>query len=533
MSDGLKAHHRAAIIATLAANHRVEKAVLFGSRAMGANTITSDVDIALFGRQLTLTDQAKLAAACEELPMAQSVDLVLYSTIDNPALVDHIRSHGVEWYRRGGGSGSEEVIGAYGAWQVVRLEQLASNEPGSIAIGPFGSRMKSSVYTPFGVPVIRGTNISASRAWKNSWVYVSNDFADSLPNCNAHEGDLVFPHRGSIGEVAIVPNDKPKYMISTSLMKFRPDPEKVSALFLFYYFRSSSGRNEIMKYSSQVGTPGIGQPLTSLRQFSVVVPPREEQKAIAHILGTLDDKIELNRQMNETLEAMAKTLFKSWFVDFDPVRAKAEGRSTGLSDEISALFPDSFEDSELGEIPRGWGVKRLEEYLELAYGKSLPAKSRRPGPVPVYGSGGVVGSHDVALTKGPTVIVGRKGTVGSLYLEAKPAFPIDTVFHILPRIGSMLFCYHLLACQPLSDMNTDAAVPGLNRGNVYRLKFPCPTSDLISAFDDMVGSLWKRQVANLGESAALAQVRDLLLPRLIGGGLRLFSKLDTSKMEVV
>ena len=105
MSDGLKAQHRTAIIATLAANDRVEKAVLFGSRAMGTNTVTSDVDIALFGQQLTLTDQASLAAACEELPMAQSVDLVLHSTIDNPALVEHIRSHGVEWYRRGGGSG--------------------------------------------------------------------------------------------------------------------------------------------------------------------------------------------------------------------------------------------------------------------------------------------------------------------------------------------------------------------------------------------------------------------------------------------
>jgi len=197
------------------------------------------------------------------------------------------------------------------------------------------------------------------------------------------------------------------------------------------------------------GTSGRQRvPTESLAHLTVRIPPLSEQKAIAHVLGTIDDKIELNCRMNETLEAMAKALFKSWFVDFDPVRAKAEGRCTGLPDEISALFPDSFEDSELGEIPSGWGVKRLEEYLELAYGKSLPAKSRRPGSMPVYDSGGVVGSHDVALTKGPTVIVGRKGTVGSLYLEAKPAFPIDTVFHILPRIGSMLFCYHLLAANP-------------------------------------------------------------------------------------
>ena len=109
MSDGLKANHRAAIIATLAANHRVEQAVLFGSRAMGTHTVTSDVDIALFGQQLTLTDQASLAAACEELPMAQSVDLVRHNTIDNPALAEHIRRHGVEWYRRGG-AGAVQVL---------------------------------------------------------------------------------------------------------------------------------------------------------------------------------------------------------------------------------------------------------------------------------------------------------------------------------------------------------------------------------------------------------------------------------------
>ena len=188
-----------------------------------------------------------------------------------------------------------------GDWPSIKLGELASQEPGSIAIGPFGSRMKSDVYTSSGVPVIRGTNISSSRAWKGEWVYVSDDFADQLPNCNVREDDLVFPHRGSIGQVAIISGDRPRYMLSTSLMKFRPDLNKVSPLFLFYYFRSQIGRAEMMRYSSQVGTPGIGQPLTSLRQFQVPIPPREEQEPIAGILASLDDKIELNRRINETL----------------------------------------------------------------------------------------------------------------------------------------------------------------------------------------------------------------------------------------
>ena len=539
MSDGLKAHHRAAIIATLAANHRVEKAVLFGSRAMGANTVTSDVDIALFGRQLTLTDQAKLAAACEELPMAQSVDLVLYSTIDNPALVDHIRSHGVEWYRRGGRSGSEAVIGAYGAWQVVRLEKLASNEPGSIAIGPFGSRMKSSVYTPFGVPVIRGTNISASRAWKNSWVYVSNDFADSLPNCNAHEGDLVFPHRGSIGEVAIVPNDKPRYMISTSLMKFRPDPEKVSALFLFYYFRSSSGRNEIMKYSSQVGTPGIGQPLTSLRQFSVVVPPREEQKAIAHILGALDDKIELNRQMNETLEAMAKTLFKSWFVDFDPVRAKAEGRSTVLSDEISALFPDSFEDSEVGEIPRGWGVKRLSEIASFLNGLALqnhPATNAEDS-LPVIKiaelRNGISAKTDKASRSIPKKYIVTDGDFlfswsGSLMAQFWTGGEGTLNQHLFkvtsdqypPWFFAGWVQFHLDEFRRIAASKA-TTMGHIQRSHLQAAMVSCPPDGVLMGLGAVIEPLVKRGILARLESRTLAEIRDVLLPGLVSGGIRL------------
>ncbi|MCY3537070.1 MAG: restriction endonuclease subunit S [Cyanobacteria bacterium MAG IRC4_bin_6] len=500
MTDGLKAHHRAAIIATLAANHRVEQAVLFGSRAMGAHTVTSDVDIALFGRQLTLTDQAKLAAACEELPMAQSVDLVLHSTIDNPALVEHICSHGVEWYRRGGGHECK--------WHEVGISAVAT-----VTIGGTPSR-KISEYWHGSISWATAKDVAnaGSRYLHETQesitdVGLENSSAKVIP-----KGTIVITSRGTVG--ALVQLGK-EMAFNQTCYAIQPG-DGIDNDFLYYALIGTRPLLSSLTYGT------IFQTITtkSFSEWRIPLPPLPEQKAIAHILGILDDKIELNRQMNETLEAMAKALFKSWFVDFDPVRAKAEGRSTGLPDEIGALFPDSFEDSELGEIPRGWGVKRLEEYLELAYGKSLPAKSRRPGSVPVYGSGGVVGSHDVALTKGPTVIVGRKGTVGSLYLEAKPAFPIDTVFHILPRIGSMLFCYHLLACQPLSDMNTDAAVPGLNRGNVYRLEFPCPPSDLISVFDDMVGSLWKRQGASLDESDALAQVRDLLLPKLIGGELQ-------------
>ena len=492
MTDGLKAKHRAAIIATLAANDRVERAVLFGSRAVGTNTITSDVDIALFGQQLTLTDQASLAAACEELPMAQSVDLVLHSAIDNPALVEHIRSHGVEWYRRGG---EDSVVGG-GLGDIAEIV-MGQSPPG-----------KSCNEWGKGIPLLNGPTEFGS--YHPTPVQFTTDARKV-----AMTGDILFCVRGSTtGRMNYADQ---QYAIGRGIAAIRHKTNSQLQSLI-------RGIIETQLCSLLQAATGSTFPNVSANQLSNLTIPKITEKQmlnIADLLKSFEDKIELNRRMNETLEAMARALFKDWFVDFGPVRAKAEGREAYLPEEIWGLFPDSFEDSELGEIPRGWEVKRLEDYLELAYGKSLPTKSRRPGSVPVYGSGGIVGSHDVALTKGPTVIVGRKGTVGSLYLEARPVFPIDTVFYTLPRIGSMLFSYHLLACQPLRTMNTDAAVPGLNRSNVYRLQFPCPTSDLISVFDDMAGCFWKQQVVNLSESGVLAQVRDLFLPKFISGEVRI------------
>jgi type I restriction enzyme S subunit len=151
------------------------------------------------------------------------------------------------------------------------------------------------------------------------------------------------------------------------------DPNLMAPKYLRWATRGREWWNEVGRFIN------VGAVFESLRcvdipDFAIPVPPVAEQKAIAHILGTLDDKIELNRKTNETLEAMAKALFKSWFVDFDPVRAKAEGRPTGLPAEISDLFPDSFEDSELGEIPSGWRVTPVGDVVECV-GGSTPSTS--------------------------------------------------------------------------------------------------------------------------------------------------------------
>ena len=214
-------------------------------------------------------------------------------------------------------------------------------------------------------------------------------------------------------------------------------------------------------------------------------------------------------------------MFKSWFVDFDPVRAKQEGRAPeGMSDATAALFPDSFEESELGLVPKGWRVVRLDSFVELAYGKALKAENRKAGSVPVYGSGGITGWHNQALVDQTSVIVGRKGTVGSLYWESRPFFPIDTVFYVKSR-KPLTYCYLLLKTLGLDSMNTDAAVPGLNRENVYRLLVTEPPENILAAFDDIASVLRASMDENDQQAQTLAALRDILLPRLISGQLRL------------
>jgi type I restriction enzyme S subunit len=162
----------------------------------------------------------------------------------------------------------------------------------------------------------------------------------------------------------------------------------------------------------------------------------------------------------------------------------------------------------------------LDSFIELSYGKALKANDRIAGEVPVYGSGGITGYHNGSLVNGPSIIVGRKGTVGSLYWEDKPFFPIDTVFYVRSSVP-MTYCFYLLQTLGLTDMNTDAAVPGLNRNNVYRLTIPYAPEPVLSAFDDVTRVIRGSIATNNQQAQTLATLRDTLLPRLISGQLRL------------
>ena len=518
MTDGLKDVRREAIITTIAANDRVERAVLFGSRATGTNTITSDVDIALYGDHLTLTDQARLAAALDEIPMAQSVDLLLYDSIQNQTLREHIRSHGVEWY--------------------VRPRKRATLPAGTTH--PRGLPSVESIYWPL-VPARDLFRLTYGRALAapvrrtgNVPVYGTNG------RCGTHdtalfEGPGVVLGRKGQGPLGVEWSRGPYWVIDTAytLTSLRQDVHLKFA----YYLLKFIGLNHLKD--------GTSNPTLSRETFgaqALPFPPVLSQRTIAHILGTLDDKIELNRRMNTTLEAMARALFRSWFVDFDPVLAKMEGRDTGLPRDIGDLFPDRLVDSELGEIPEGWPLVPLPELIEVN-----PSRSLRKGEIAPYldmanmptcghapdsvvqrpfNSGMRFANGDTlvaritpCLENGKTAYVDflRDDEIGwgsTEYIVMKPRHPLPSEFaYLLARTAR----FRKFAIQNMSGTSGRQRVPA---AALSAFSIPSPPALVGAAFGRAAQLLLRRARAAVDECCVLANCRDALLPKLVSGELR-------------
>jgi type I restriction enzyme S subunit len=287
--------------------------------------------------------------------------------------------------------------------------------------------------------------------------------------------------------------------------------------------------------------PNLNTSILSALPF--VIPSLEQQRAIAHILGTLDDKIELNRRMNETLEAMARVIFHSWFVDFNPVRAKAEGRDPGLPKHIADLFPDRFEDSELGEIPSGWRFAPLPEVIEVNPPRALPKGTLAPYldmanmPTRVHtpdavieracGSGmrfmtgdTLVARITPCLENGKTAYVdflddGRVGWGSTEYIVLRPKPPLPNEFaYCLARSDE----FREFAIQGMTGSSGRQRVPA---ESLVHFPVVSPSQPVAELFGTLIRPLFARAAAVTAESRTLAALRDTLLPELISGELRI------------
>ena len=366
-------------------------------------------------------------------------------------------------------------------------------------------------------------------------VYGTNGRIGSCDSCLSPSAGIVIGRKGAYRGVHY--SSKPFFVIDTAFwLKTKSDIDLKWA----YYQLLTQDINSL--------DSGSAIPSTTRGAFyslPVMLPGLSEQKAIAHILGILDDKIELNRKTNETLEAIAKALFKSWFVDFDPVRAKAEGRPTGLPAEISDLFPDSFEESELGKVPRGWKVKPIGDVADCV-GGSTPSTDE-----PSYWEGGKhwwatpkdlsslsepfllgtarkitdAGLSEISSGVLPpgTVLLSSRAPVGYLVVATIPVSINQGFIALRPnkRASSVFllnWCFNNL--QQIKDRSSGTTFAEISKAAFRPIQCVLPPAPLIEAITQTIQPLYDRVVESMRESSSLSSMRDTLLPKLISGELR-------------
>ena len=359
----------------------------------------------------------------------------------------------------------------------------------------------------------------------------SSGISDRISAAMVNGPGVVTGRYGTLGQVHFIREDF--WPLNTTL--YVRDFKGNDPRFISYFLTSLN----FLAYSDKAAVPGLN------RNHLHVAPVRlpidvDEQRAIAHILGTLDDKIELNRRMSETLEAVARALFKSWFVDFDPVRAKMEGRAPGLPREVADLFPSRMVESELGEIPEGWAAGRLADvsnlnpetwsaetrpplidYVDLANAKwgrieSIMAHAKQDAP----------SRAQRVLRCGDTIIGTVRPGNGSYALVADDGLTGSTGFAVLrPTTSSRKEFVYLAGTaeeniEALSHLADGGAYPAVRPDVVADTAVVVPPDDVLDCFSRIVRPMLGRYAGNERESRTLANLRDALLPKLVSGEIR-------------
>ena len=493
----------------------------YGSRVKWTARPNSDLDLVAFTTPAQRPHVADLKEALAESNLPFPVDLHVWDDVPE-RFREIIRNDYVvvQEGRQQPAMSVEKLVGPIPTgWEYTTLGVACKRGGGDIQTGPFGSQLHAADYVPVGIPSIMPQNIGDNRIIEDDIARITPEDAKRLSRYLVRKGDIVYSRRGDVELRALVRDKEDGWLCGTGCLRVRlgeqgPDPQ-----FATYYLGHSGVREWIVRHAHGATMPNLNTSILGACPF--VVPPLPEQRAIAHILGTLDDKIELNRRMNETLEAMARALFKSWFVDFDPVRAKAEGRDTDLPKHIADFFPSHLVDSELGKIPDGWGVGPLDRALVLQRGFDLPATQRTSGTYPVLAASGPSGTHNEFMVRSPGVTTGRSGVLGKVFYVHDDFWPLNTSLWVKEfRHSTPAYAFHLLHGLDFGLFNAGSAVPTLNRNHVHNLSTLLPPMGLIRAFERIAAASLKRQKHNDDQSQTVASLRDTLLPKLISGELR-------------
>lgn len=356
------------------------------------------------------------------------------------------------------------------------------SDAGALDIGD-GYRTKRSEHGRPGYRILRVADVADGGVSPDGDDFVSMDYSSAIGAKLSQPNDVLLTTKGTVGRVAIYPESADQVVYSPQLCYFRvKDPKVLHPRYLAYWFKSASFIEQASHRANNTDMAAYIN-LRDIRSLVISLAEIQEQRAIAEVLGALDDKITANDQAHE------------------------------LADELCA--------ADLRKAASSGAPTRLRDVLVLTYGKALPASQRVPGDIVVYGSGGPTGTHDTPLVDRPGVIIGRKGTVGTVYWADGPHFPIDTTYFVEPiQVGFDEVLYYILRSMPLAELNSDSAVPGLNRDETYSQKVRMPMSDVSAALSPVLRKRFEWMRAAREESRRLAATRDELLPLLMSGKLR-------------
>lgn len=408
-------------------------------------------------------------------------------------------------------------------WKHYKMDDVIDE----ISMGPFGSDVKKEFYVNKGIPILNGSNLQGFKLQENSFGYLTEEKADSLNKCNAHRGDIIVTHRGTLGQIVYVPSNSKydRYVISQSQFRFRCKPDLVDVQYLVYYFHTREGQYKILANASQVGVPALARATSTFRLIEIKLPSLADQRRIASILSSLDRKIELNNKINADLEEMAQAIFKNWFVDFEPFK---DGK---------------FVDSELGMIPEGWKVGRLDEIADVV-GGSTPSKakpeyytqkgiawltpkdlSNHPA---VYTSRGEIditeegyNSTSTKLMPKGTILFTSRAPIGYISIAQNDICTNQGFKSLVPKKAGtcFLYCFLKYVTPEIENKSTGSTFKEASGALMKSLQVIMPDQKVFEEFEEIVSPLFARIESLEKENSRLSLLRDTLLPRLMSGEL--------------
>ena len=403
-------------------------------------------------------------------------------------------------------------------WKYYKMDDVIDE----ISMGPFGSDVKKEFYVNKGIPILNGSNLQGFKLQENSFGYLTEEKADSLNKCNAHRGDIIVTHRGTLGQIVYVPSDSKydRYVISQSQFRFRCKPDLVDVQYLVYYFHTREGQYKILANASQVGVPALARATSTFRLIDIKLPSLADQRRIASILSSLDRKIELNNKINADLEEMAQAIFKNWFVDFEPFK---DGK---------------FVDSELGMIPEGWKVGRLDDVIKLMPGGT--PKTSEPlywdnGTIPFFSPKDVNGVYCFATEKHiteaglnkcssnlypkDTIFITCRGTVGKVCLAACDMAMNQSNYAIKAIDGYSQYYVFFLVKSVVERLikKSNGAVFSAITSKDFDEEILIPSQEVVVDFTNVIDGFFRRIFTVGTENSRLSLLRDTLLPRLMSG----------------